>query len=263
METEYMRKVAFVTGSSKGIGKGIALEFAKAGYDIALNHRDSEKEAREAAQSVESLGARAVVIQGDVSVPADINRMFDAFSGAYDRLDVMVNNAGITRFQPFLEADADVLDSVVNTNFRGSFLCAQRAARIMVEKEIPGLIVNITSNHQKGCWPIASVYAASKAAVNKFTENIAMELAPYGIRAVSIAPGYTKTRERPPEIPRERWDGYMQTIQRIPLGRMCETWEVGRACVFLAGEGAQYITGACLYMDGGALLPVVTENRYI
>ena len=261
------RKVVFVTGSGKGIGKGIALAFAKAGYDVAVHHRDSEKEAQAVAESVRALGAQTVVIQGDISVLSDIDRMFVEFSQAFDRLDVMVNNAGITKFKPFLEADPETFEAVINTDFRGSFFCAQKAARIMVDKQIPGVIINITSNHQIGCWPTANIYAPAKAALNKFSENIAMELAPYGIRAVSVAPGYTNSwgipKEKPVDMPQARWDSLQEILRRIPMGRMATIDEVGGACVFLAGEHAGYITGTCLHMDGGALLPVLPENTYV
>ncbi|MDR1532251.1 MAG: SDR family oxidoreductase [Clostridiales bacterium] len=266
MPGENKKPVAFVTGSSRGIGAAVALEFAKAGYDLALHHRNSETAALSVKEQAAALGARAVILQGDISVLEDIDRLFGEFSRSYDRLDVMVNNAGVTKFSPFLDVRPELFEELINTDFRGTFFCAQQAARIMTDKGIRGVIINITSNHQKGCWPIANVYAASKAAVNKLTENIALELAPYGIRAVSIAPGYTKTREfpkkPPPGFPPEQWEKFLTLHQRLPLGRVCEPWEIGRASVFLAGEGAGYITGACLYMDGGALLPVAAENTF-
>ena len=261
-----VNKVAFVTGSGRGIGKGIATEFAKAGYDIALHVRSSVDEAAEIAEKIQSLGSKVVIIKGDISVLPDIDEMFEAFTREFDRLDVFVNNAGITRFKPFLETDAQLFESVVNTDFRGSFFCAQKAARIMVLKKIPGVIINITSNHQVGCWPAASVYGPAKAALNKFTENIALELAPHRIRAVSVAPGYTNSNEikqEPGNVPKERRKGFSNTMSRIPMGRMAEIDEVGKLCVFLAGEDAGYITGTCITMDGGALLPVLAENTYV
>ncbi|MDR0396413.1 MAG: SDR family oxidoreductase [Oscillospiraceae bacterium] len=257
--TERRRPIAFVTGSSRGIGAGIALEFAKAGYDLALNYNRSVAEAQVVRAKVESEGARAIVIQGDISVLSDIDRMFNELFSAYDRLDVLVNNAGITRFAPFLEATPEQFEQLTNTDWRGSFFCAQRAARHMVENGVRGVIINITSNHQSGCWPIANIYGPTKAALNKFTQNAALELAPHGIRMVAIAPGYTRVREPKPEWI-ERQNEFMR--RKMPLGRFAEPWEVGKACVFLAGEGAGYITGTCLVMDGGAILPVVPENRY-
>jgi len=255
METK--RPIAFVTGASRGIGAGIALEFAKAGYDVALNYVTSADAAEQVRKRCEDEGARAEVFQGDISILADIDRMFKTFFTSFSHVDVLVNNAGITRFAPFLEATPEMFEQVTNTDWRGSFFCAQKAARSMVEKGIQGVIINITSNHQSGCWPIANIYGPTKAALNKFTQNAALELAPHGIRMVSIAPGYTRIRE--PKN-RDRLEAFCKN--KLPLGRFCEPWEVGKACVFLAGEGAGYITGTCLMMDGGALLPVVPENTY-
>ena len=253
------RPIVFITGASQGIGAGIAREMSKAGYDVAINYNSSADKAMEVKAQVEANGARAVVIQGDISSLTDIDRMFEEFFAAFDHVDVMVNNAGVTRFSPFLEATPELFEALTNTDWRGSFFCAQRAARSMVEKGIKGTIINITSNHQVGCWPRASIYGPTKAALNKFTRNAALELAPYGIRMVSIAPGYTRVREPNPE-----WADRVEKLhKRLPLGRSCEPWEVGRACVFLAGEGGGYITGTCLDMDGGALLPVVPDNMYV
>ncbi|MCL2056731.1 MAG: SDR family oxidoreductase [Oscillospiraceae bacterium] len=252
------RPVAFITGSSQGIGAGIALEMAKAGYDIAINYNTSKEKALEVKAKVEAEGAKTAVIGGNISKLDDIDRMFEEFFAVFSHVNVMVNNAGITRFAPFLETTPDMFEILTNTDWRGSYFCAQKAARSMVENGIKGTIINITSNHQDGCWPQASVYGPTKAALNKFTHNAALELAPYGIRMVSIAPGYTRNRDGSPGRP--DWTG--RIAHRLPLGRVCEPWEVGRACVFLAGEGAGYITGTCIYMDGGALLPVVAENTF-
>ena len=256
------RPVAFVTGSSRGIGAGIALEMAKAGYDLALNYVNARDEAYKVKNEVESEGAKAVVIQGDISNLEDIDRMFIEYKNAYNQMDVMVNNAGITVFGPFLEMTPEKWERITNTDWRGSYFCAQKAAQLMVENGTKGTIINITSNHQTGCWPIASVYGPTKAALNKFTQNAALELAPHGIRMVAIAPGYTRVREMPENPPPEFQERRDKLFSRLPLGRMCEPWEVGKACVFLASEGAGYITGTCLVMDGGAILPVVPENVY-
>jgi glucose 1-dehydrogenase/3-oxoacyl-[acyl-carrier protein] reductase len=185
--------------------------------------------------------------------------MFEELFANFDHINVMVNNAGITRFAPFLETTPEMFEELTNTDWRGSFFCAQKAARNMVKKGIKGAIINITSNHQDGCWPRASVYGPTKSALNRFTHNAALELAPYGIRVVSIAPGYTRVREIDPR----RQERVNRLFKRLPLGRFCEPWEVGRACLFLASEDSGYITGTCLTMDGGALLPVVPDNTYL
>ena len=253
------RPIAFITGASQGIGAGIAGEMSKAGYDIAINYNSSMEKAMNVKEMVEANGAKAAVIQGDISSLTDIDRMFEEFFAVFDHVDVMVNNAGISRFVPFLESTPEMFEEITNTDWRGPYFCAQKAARNMVEMGIKGTIINITSNHQYGCWPQASVYGPVKAALNKFTRNAALELAPHGIRVVSIAPGYTRNKDGRPGVP----DWTDKYTARLPLGRVCEPWEVGRACVFVASEAAGYITGTCLDMDGGALLPVLPDNTYL
>ena len=253
------RPVALITGGSRGIGAGIALEMSKAGYDIAITYNSSKDHAMDVIARVEANGVNATVIRADISKLEDIERLFDELFKVFDHVNVLVNNAGVTRFAPFLNTTPEMFEELTNTDWRGSFFCAQKAAQNMIDNQVKGTIINITSNHQYACWPQASVYGPTKSALNKFTYNAALELAPYGIRVVSIAPGYTIVRE--PDPARENM---IKTIEnRIPLGRFCEPWEVGRACVFLAGDGSGYITGTCLDMDGGALLPVVPENKYI
>ena len=251
------KPTAFITGGSQGIGAGIVSEMAKAGYDIAFSYKSNKDMAMEVKTKAQEIGAQVAVIQGDISSLDDIDRMFDEFFAVYGKINVLVNNAGITRFSPFLETTQEMFNELINTDLRGSYFCAQKAARNMVDNEVKGTIINITSNQQSGCWPRASVYGPTKAALNKFTSHAAMELAPHGIRVVSIAPGYTRTRHNNKNDTKVIGKKY-----RIPLERFCEPWEIGRACVFLSGEAGGYITGTCLEMDGGALLPVLSENTY-
>ena len=250
------RKIALVTGAGRGIGRGIAIRLARAGYDVGIHYGTSADGARETAQACQALGARTELFQADIRHVEEIHAMFAAFEEKFDHLDLMVNNAGITRFQPFLEATEEMFDTVISTDLRGTYFCAQAAARNMVAHGVKGVIVNISSNHGQGCWPTASFYAAAKAGVDKMGQNMAMELAPYGIRVTTIAPGYT--RNRPPKPEGEPWAD--KIAARIPAGRFAQPEEIGDAVLFLAGAG--YITGVTLTMDGGALLPVVTENRY-
>lgn len=184
--------------------------------------------------------------------------MFKKFFEHFDGIDVLVNNAGITRLVPFLEVNEKIWDEVVNTDFKGAFFCAQEAARKMVEKGTKGVIINITSNHSIGCWPNATLYGPAKAALDKLTKNMALDLAKYGIRVVAIAPGYTQL-----EWFTEKHRQYVaETSKRIPLQRFATPEEIGDAVVYLASEKAGYITGTTLFMDGGALLPVVPHNDY-
>lgn len=257
------RKIAMVTGAGRGIGKGIAIQLAKAGYDLAIHYSTTAEGAIDTIEKVRALGARAELFHADIRDVEQIRAMFADFSEKFDHIDLMVNNAGITRFQPFLEATPEMFDTVVGTDLRGTYFCAQSAARIMVEKKIPGVIINISSNHAQGCWNGATFYAAAKAGLNKLGMNMAMELGQYGIRVVTIAPGYTVLPERiqPGDEKLNIWRDSI--IDRIPLHRFCTPAEVGDAVVFLDSEGARYITGTTLYMDGGALLPVLAENSFI
>ncbi len=254
------RKTALVTGAGRGIGKAIATRLAEAGYDLGIHYSKSAEGAKDTAVQCRSMGAHAELFQADIRHVDEIHAMFEAFSNTFDHLDLMVNNAGITCFQPFLEATEEMFDTVVSTDMRGTYFCAQGAARNMVEHHVKGVIINIASNHAQGCWPIASFYAAAKAGVDKMSKNIAMELAPYGIRVVTVAPGYTHIPENDsPDGP----PAWVETVsRRIPIGRIAEPREIGDAVVFLASDSAGYITGTTLTIDGGALLPVVAKNQF-
>ncbi len=256
------RKIARVTGAGRGIGKGVALQLARAGYDLGIHYSTSASGAEDTAAQCRALGAQTGLFQADIRHVDEIRAMFDAFEARFDHLDLMVNNAGVTRFQPFLEATEDMFDTVVGTDLRGTYFCAQAAARNMTAHGVKGVIINISSNHALGCWPIASFYAAAKAGVDKLGKNIAMELAPYGIRVVTIAPGYTHVPENDRPMTPEREARLNAFYSRIPAGRFAEPREIGDAVVFLASEAAGYITGTTLSIDGGALLPVLAENRF-
>ena len=235
------RKIALVTGAGRGIGKGIALQLAKAGYDLGIHYSTTADGALDAAEKARALGARAEVFHADIR--------------NYDEIQEM--------FQAFLEATPELFDTVVGTDLRGTYFCAQAAARNMVEKGVRGVIINISSNHALGCWPNATVYAAAKAGLDKLGKNMAMELAPHGIRVVTIAPGYTQLPERKrPDTP-EANARFKALTDRIPGGRFAEPWEIGDAVVFLASESAGYITGTTLNIDGGSLLPVLAENTFL
>lgn len=258
------RKIAFVTGAGRGIGKAIAIQLAKNGYDVGIHYSTTAEGALDTLKQVRELGAKAEVFHADIRDVDQIHTMFDEFLKVFDHIDLMVNNAGITRFQPFLEATPEMFDTVIGTDLRGTYFCAQAAARDMVAKGTKGVIINISSNHAKGCWPIASFYAAAKAGLNKAGMNMAMELGQYGIRVVTVAPGYTEPYKYGwwPDTP-EGNARRAQISDRIPLGRVAEAWEIGDAVVFLASDSASYITGTTVEIDGGSLLPVLAENNFI
>lgn len=252
------RKVALVTGSGRGIGKGIAIAFAKAGYDVCVNYNKSSEQAEEVVRQLLGYDVKAQAVQANVVDLNSVASLIEQVGSCFGRLDVLVNNSGITRMKPFLETTPELFDEVINTDLRGLYFCSQHAARMMVKNGTKGVIIQISSNHSEGTWSNSTVYASAKAAVNKLTKNMALDLAPYGIRVVGIAPGYTRNRwiegsEHDTKI--------MDDISsRIPIGRFCTPEEVGGAAVFLASDSAGYMTGTTVFMDGGALLPVWAEK---
>lgn len=254
-----MAKTVLVTGSSQGIGAGIALAMAHAGYDVAVHYSTTPDGAQKTAEKVRALGRRAEIYQANIQKVEEIRAMFAAFRRDFETLDALVNNAGITRFTPIETATEENWHQVMDTDLKGAYFCTQSAVAIMREHGHSGVVVNISSNHAKGCWPNAAIYAAAKAGMNKMTMNLALELAPSHIRVVGIAPGYTFL-DRYGERGRQ---GMERISKRIPAGRFTTPEEVGAAAVFLCSDAAVSITGTTLEIDGGALLPVVADNNYI
>lgn len=250
------RKTALITGAAKGIGRQIALELAKAGYNIVVNYRSDRLAADEVCHQAETWGARALPIYADISVVEDIRKMYREAIEAFDHLDVVVNNAGISSEVYFLEATEEMFDRMTAIDWKGLYFSSQVAALHMVEKGIRGVIINVSSNQVDGCWPRATIYGPTKAAVSKFTKNAAMELSQKGIRMVAVAPGYTDVGWEPGDI-------RLEAAVRLPFKRFATTTEIARGVVYLASEDADYITGTTLTIDGGATLPVVAANDFV
>ena len=246
-------KTALITGASKGIGRATALELALAGYDVGINYHSHEEDALEVVRAVESLGRRAAALKANVGEKSQIDGMFDRFMDEFGRIDLFVNNAGVSVFAPFLEVTEEDWDFITSIDWKGAYFCAQRAAREMVRLKVPGVIVNMSSNQKDGCWPTASVYGPTKAAIAKFTRNIAFELSPYKIRVVAIAPGYT-------DVGWPEANPIHEAKDKIPLKRFADPGEMAKVIRHLASDDFAYMTGTCLDIDGGALLPVLTEN---
>lgn len=244
------RKQALVTGASHGIGQAIAEALGKNGYDVGVNYCGNAQGAQETCRRIEQAGGRAVPLQADVGDYAQLCGLFEAYDAAFPSLDVMVNNAGVSEFHPLLEVTEEQWERITRIDWKAAYFGTQLAARRM--KERGGVILNMASNHVDGCFPEASIYAPSKAAVAKFCENAAMELAPYGIRVLALAPGYTDVWA--PDNPIQQVRG------RIPLQRFARPEEIADIAVFLASEHCAYMTGTRVTIDGGALLPVVPEN---
>jgi glucose 1-dehydrogenase len=248
-------KCALVTGGSRGIGRGIALVLAEEGYDLAITYATALEEARETAAAIEALGRRCLVYQAELQrqeVPEPVTAKAIEELG---RLDVLVNNAGQTKFGSMFSAEGELMDFVYGLDFRAPVLCAKRAALHMRERGIRGSIVNITSTRAFRSYPEDAVYGAMKAALTRAAESMATELAPHGIRMNCVAPGATKVRGTFSE------DELRQSFgPKIPLGRFGTPREIGYAVAWLCSEQASYITGATIRVDGGLILPGMPED---
>ena len=249
-----MGKVALVTGSGRGIGRGIALEFARQGYDVAIHHRREPEGSERTARKIRDLGRKAEILTGDLSDRETPFRIINETCDRMGRLDVLVNNAGITIHKPFLEMGLEELEQCWKVDFLAAYLCAQQAARKMVEAGIKGVILNITSVHQERTNDGDTVYGPMKAALARTTESMAYELAPYGIRVNAVAPGMTLLEE----TKGLHWRQTAESVQSaIPLGRAGSVKDIAQSVAFLASDQAQYITGITLRVDGGMNLPMM------
>ena len=244
-------KVALVTGAQQGIGRAIALALAADGADVGVNYLDDRTGAETVAGEVRARGRRAVLVAGDVSRADEAQRMVEGVASALGPLDVLVNNAGIFPRSPFLDLREDEWTRVLDVNLKGSFLCAQAAARAMVAGARPGAIVNLASVAMRGT-PLGVHYAASKAGVVGLTRAMALALAGHGVRVNAIAPGLTDTAQ-----PRYgNTEAELQALARdIPLeGRMARPEEIASVAVFLASEEARWITGQVIHVNGGTFM---------
>lgn len=246
MSTDLEGRTALVTGASKGIGKGIALELARLGCDVGVNYYSDRAGADATAAAIEGIGRRAFPVHADVGRAADVEAMFEEVFRRFGRLHIHVNNAGVQTFKPLLELEECEWDRVIDTNLKGCFLCTQRAGRHMRERG-GGRIINIGSGCNKVPFPKLVDYTASKGGIEMFTKVAAVELGPYNITVNCVAPGAIEIERTKQETGdyAAAWGGL------APLGRIGTTEDVARAVAFLAGDGAAFITGQTIWVDGG------------
>ncbi len=240
-------EVAWVTGSSTGIGKAIALKLADHGYNLAVHYNRSEQQAREVAEQVEGRGREALLLCGDVADEGDVERMVREIDGRYGRLDVLVNNAGSIVERATLEETSEELwNATLGVNLKSVYLCC-RAALPLLRRQETGRIVNVSSVAAwEGGGSVA--YAAAKGGVESLTRALAKELAPDGIRVNAVSPGRVDTpfhdRFSTPESRREK-------AQNIPLKREADAGEVAAVAAFLASPEASYVLGEVIAVNGG------------
>lgn len=239
-------KTALVTGASKGVGKGIALELARQGCSVAVNFHSDLAGAEATARQIRELGREAFAVQADVGASAHVSRMFEEVLARFPRLDILVNNAGVQTWKPLLELTEAEWDHVLDTNLKGCFLCTQHAARHMKDAG-GGVIVNIGSGCNKFAFPNLVDYTASKGGIEMFTKVAAVELGKYGIRVNCVAPGAI-------EIERTKLEAgdYAATWAKVtPLGRVGTPEDVGRVVAMLASAAGEFVTGQTVWVDGG------------
>jgi glucose 1-dehydrogenase len=243
---------ALVTGGDSGIGQGVCYELAAHGACVAVNYLGAPDAAERIVAEVEAAGGKAIAVQMDVSREDDVQRAFGEAKDAFGGVDLLVNNAGLEQKHLLLEMPLDAWQKVIDVNLTGAFLCAREAARIMRDAKSTGAIVNMSSVHERIAWEHFSHYCASKGGMMMFTQSIAKELAPLGIRVVSVGPGAIDTpiNQSVLEDPAES----KKVLSEIPLGRWGHVPDVARAVAWLASEQASYVTGATLFVDGGMTL---------
>jgi len=246
---KFAGKVAIVTGAARGIGEAIALTLAREGADVVVTDVDLEG-AQRVAQEIEGLGRKAKAIQADVSQREAVQRLVSEAVSLFGQIDILVNNAGIIRRGTFVEHSPQDWEQVLGVNLGGTFNCTQEVVPLMI-KQGRGKIINISSVVGKmGDIASAPSYGTSKGAINTFTKSLARELAPYGINVNAVAPHAIET-----DMSRE-WseEKRRQIVEAIPLKRLGKPEEVAEAVAFLASDGAAFITGQILDINGGYLM---------
>jgi len=239
-------KVALVTGASRGIGRGVALEMAREGADVVVNYASSHEKAVEVSHTIEALDRRTLIIKADVSRPDQVEDMRKRVIKEFGGVDILVNNAGVHRHLKFWEMEVTEWRRVLSVNLDSVFLCSKAFSREMKEKKW-GRIINISSiigfigtDHE-------AHYGASKAGVLGLTKALALELASYNITVNAIAPGWIET-DMTADATAER---KREALELIPLGRMGQPADIANAAVFLASERASFITGQTIHVNGG------------
>ncbi|MFC3040297.1 3-oxoacyl-[acyl-carrier-protein] reductase [Virgibacillus xinjiangensis] len=242
-------KNALVTGASRGIGRTIALELASKGANVAINYAGNEEKAKEVAREVEGLGGKAVTIRADVADESEVKEMIKQVTKEFGSLDILINNAGITRDNLLMRMKEDEFDQVINTNLKGVFVCTKAVTRQMM-KQKAGKIVNVASVVGVSGNPGQANYAAAKAGVIGFTKTTAKELASRNILVNAVAPGFITT-DMTDSLTE---DQKQEMLAMIPLNRLGTPESVANVVRFLVSEEADYITGQTIHIDGGMVM---------
>ncbi|MGH4123352.1 MAG: elongation factor P 5-aminopentanone reductase [Clostridium sp.] len=239
-------KVAIVTGGSRGIGKGIAIELAKSGACVVINYKSNDKEAEKTLQEIEEIGAYALKIKGDVSEYEFSKQLIKTTVEKLGKVDILINNAGISKVGLFMDESPGEWDNILNVNLKGTINCSHSVVKEMI-KQKSGVIINISSMWGNVGASCEVIYSASKGAINSFTKALAKELAPSNIRVNAIAPGVIDTEMNSWLSSEER----KSLASEIPMMKFGEVQDVGMLVAFLVSEKSKYITGQVITIDGG------------
>lgn len=259
-------QVALVTGADSGIGKGVAIELAKAGAKVVINHVDAHEVAQLTVDEIKSAGGDAYAIHADVSKEDEVKAMFTEMFQQYGTIDILVNNAGLQRDSKFVDMTLEQWNMVISINLTGQFLCAREAAKEFIRRGVvqersraAGKIICMSSVHEVIPWGGHVNYAASKGGIMMLMKSMAQELAPHKIRVMSIGPGAIETH-----INQAAWstpEALQKLLTLIPYNRVGITEDIGKLAAWLASDEADYITGTTIFMDGGmTLYPGFADN---
>jgi len=244
-------RTAIVTGARRGIGRAIALALAKEGANVVVSDI-SQEDCQKVVTEIGGLGRRGLALKCDVASGAEVEEMVRTTVAEFGKLDILINNAGVIAFKPFLELTEEDWDNTLNVNLKGQFLCARAVAKEMVKNKW-GRIINIASISSGGCgiaFPLVAHYTASKGGVMALTEALALELTPQGINVNAICPGAIDTDM----VKGVKDSGQLeQVLLRVPKGRLGQPEDIANLAVFLASEESDYISGAAIVIDGGWL----------
>ena len=251
MPGRFAGKVAIVTGSESGIGKAIAIRLGSEGASVVVDFLSNVDEAADTKAKVEAAGGKAITVEADISKLTDVQNLVEQAWQQFGGCHILVNNAGVERHAPFVEASEADYDLVMNINLKGAFFLTQRFVQKLVAAKQPGRVVNISSVHEDMVFPNFASYCAAKGGMRMLMRDLAMELGPLGITVNNVAPGAINTPINASLLAdKPKLDAL---LRNIPLGRLGTPEEVAGVVAFLASEDAAYVTGSTYFIDGGLI----------
>ena len=244
-------KVAIVTGSSSGIGEGIAIRLASEGASVVIDYLSHPDSAQQVGDKIKAAGGKAIILQADVTKTADVANLVEQAYAQLGGCDILVNNAGVEKHAPFLEATEADYNLVLDTNLKAAFFLTQRFCQKLAEAKKPGRVINISSVHEDMVFPNFASYCAAKGGIRMLMRDLAMELGPLGITVNNVAPGAISTPINASLLANAV--ELKALLNNIPLGRMGTVDDVSGVVAFLASDEGAYVTGSTYFVDGGLI----------